>query len=254
MPHFTTGTRQTNNTVMSQPRTKINPLTAIAGGSGILNFIGGIATNIMNRNFARNQANTAWQRELEQWHRANAYNAPKAQMERLKAAGLNPNMVYGTGTQATGQAASSAPNAQTAKFQAQYQQLDAAERIAKIKNIEADTMATITGEKYTGTKIEGQQYKNAVDAVKAQWAQDGQLRAELLAKLGLTNTAKDLNIARKKLIQAQETLTNNKANLMKSGLNNSDNVILRLIGTWGVKNPVEASQLLIWLGSLGNNL
>lgn len=45
----------------------------------------------------------AW--NLEQWNRENAYNAPTAQMARLKAAGLNPNLVYGSG--AANQAASS---------------------------------------------------------------------------------------------------------------------------------------------------
>lgn len=31
------------------------------------------------------------------WNAANAYNSPQAQMERLKEAGLNPNMIYGSG-------------------------------------------------------------------------------------------------------------------------------------------------------------
>lgn len=44
---------------------------------------------------------------LEQWNRANEYNSPAAQMERLKAAGLNPNLVYGNGTDAAGKAAPS---------------------------------------------------------------------------------------------------------------------------------------------------
>lgn len=34
---------------------------------------------------------------LEQWNRENAYNHPSAQMERLRAAGLNPNLVYQSG-------------------------------------------------------------------------------------------------------------------------------------------------------------
>lgn len=33
----------------------------------------------------------------ENWQMENAYNSPKAQMARLKAAGLNPNLVYGSG-------------------------------------------------------------------------------------------------------------------------------------------------------------
>lgn len=34
---------------------------------------------------------------LEDWERQNTYNSPAAQMARLKAAGLNPNLVYGSG-------------------------------------------------------------------------------------------------------------------------------------------------------------
>lgn len=47
--------------------------------------------------------------QLEQWNRANAYNSPVAQMERYKAAGLNPYLIYGNGQSSAGMAASSAP-------------------------------------------------------------------------------------------------------------------------------------------------
>lgn len=36
-------------------------------------------------------------KNLEMWNLNNAYNSPEAQMERLRKAGLNPNMVYGSG-------------------------------------------------------------------------------------------------------------------------------------------------------------
>lgn len=34
---------------------------------------------------------------IDQWQRNNNYNTPKAQMERFKEAGLNPNLMYGQG-------------------------------------------------------------------------------------------------------------------------------------------------------------
>ena len=43
-------------------------------------------------------ANLKYQKDLEQWYRENEYNAPDEQMRRLRNAGLNPNLVYGTGT------------------------------------------------------------------------------------------------------------------------------------------------------------
>lgn len=38
----------------------------------------------------------AYQRNLEQWNRENAYNSPSEVIKRLQAAGLNPNLAYGT--------------------------------------------------------------------------------------------------------------------------------------------------------------
>lgn len=51
----------------------------------------------------QNQSNSQMQelqyrRQLEMWNRQNAYNSPKSQMTRLKEAGLNPNLVYGSGS------------------------------------------------------------------------------------------------------------------------------------------------------------
>ena len=54
----------------------------------------------MNSTLWTNAANEEMQQQqnkwnLEQWHRNNAYNHPAAQMQRLKAAGLNPDLLYG---------------------------------------------------------------------------------------------------------------------------------------------------------------
>lgn len=39
---------------------------------------------------------------LDDWNRVNEYNHPSQQMQRLKEAGLNPNLVYGSGSGASG--------------------------------------------------------------------------------------------------------------------------------------------------------
>lgn len=48
------------------------------------------------------RADTVWEREKayneELWAKQNEYNSPAAQMQRLKEAGLNPNLMYGQGT------------------------------------------------------------------------------------------------------------------------------------------------------------
>lgn len=73
-----------------------------------LPIVGGIAEGIINSRTAKRNtdmtikankemAEYQYSKDLEMWNRGNVYNAPEAQMERLKAAGLNPNMVYGGG-------------------------------------------------------------------------------------------------------------------------------------------------------------
>lgn len=60
------------------------------------------ATNAMNYRIMQetNRANRAlseyeWSKNLQMWNLQNEYNTPSAQMARYKAAGLNPNLIYG---------------------------------------------------------------------------------------------------------------------------------------------------------------
>lgn len=56
-------------------------------GSGIVGTLGNMALSAFTN-----------KKNIQNWNRQNAYNHPKMQMERLKSAGLNPNLVYGSGT------------------------------------------------------------------------------------------------------------------------------------------------------------
>lgn len=64
---------------------------------------------------AKKAATTAYNREVELWRMNNEYNTPAAQIQRLKDAGLNPALIYGTGSSvATGVSkAAHAPQAST---------------------------------------------------------------------------------------------------------------------------------------------
>lgn len=79
--------------------------TAIAAGVSALSAGGQIyAAGKMNRKTRQwNEMMYQKQREdaLADWDRVNAYNSPEAQMARFKAAGLNPNLIYGQGTEAS---------------------------------------------------------------------------------------------------------------------------------------------------------
>lgn len=78
----------------------------VSGGSNILdtgvNAVLQGAQNKKNRKFAEKMYNRQRADALSDWNMQNAYNAPSAQMERLKNAKLNPNLIYGTGVQASG--------------------------------------------------------------------------------------------------------------------------------------------------------
>lgn len=106
--------------------------------------------NKKSRDFARSESELAYQRDQEMWHMQNAYNSPQQQMERLKAAGLNPNLVYGA--TAPGNQTGSAPTYTPAegkyglpKFSipdmlSMYQMFEM--RNAQIDNVKAGTQNT----------------------------------------------------------------------------------------------------------------
>lgn len=64
--------------------------------SGVLNFVSGAVTNRNNRRFSREQYNLQRKHALEDRSWYEDYNSPVSQMARLKAAGLNPNLIYGS--------------------------------------------------------------------------------------------------------------------------------------------------------------
>lgn len=108
----------------------------IVGGiiSGVSSLLGGLGSSAMNNKAVQdtNKANMeiakyqaqwqqqenekAYQRSLNMWNLQNEYNSPTQQMARIRAAGLNPNLVYGNGV--TGNSSGPAPQYEPAKFNA----------------------------------------------------------------------------------------------------------------------------------------
>ena len=95
----------------------------IAGGASLLGSALGFGsqkkTNKANMELAKYQNEwqtqeneKAYQRNLQMWNLQNEYNSPTQQMARLRSAGLNPNLVYGSGV--TGNSTGSAPQYQPA--------------------------------------------------------------------------------------------------------------------------------------------
>lgn len=92
-----------------------------------LNLFGNLFTNSQNRrsieetnrlNYQMQQEQLAWNERM--WHMNNEYNTPANQMQRLKEAGLNPNLLYGNPSQGTSSAPAQGTNpAQAQAFQMQ---------------------------------------------------------------------------------------------------------------------------------------
>lgn len=85
----------------SQPQTPMigQILSGIAGVGQSLIQRGTDKRNIAAQNkYNKELAKYTYDLDLEQWNRANKFNSPLANMARLKEAGLNPNLVYGTGS------------------------------------------------------------------------------------------------------------------------------------------------------------
>ena len=78
----------------------MDPLSSAALISGGIGLVGGLISHgDVKEQYKYNKKlqDNAFAHNVEMWNMQNAYNTPSAQMERLQAAGLNPNLVYGNG-------------------------------------------------------------------------------------------------------------------------------------------------------------
>lgn len=90
----------------------LNSKAGLAGLQGAMDF----GTAMWQNTQAKKAATKAYTREVDLWRMNNEYNTPAAQVQRLKDAGLNPALIYGTGSSvATGvsKGAAHAPQAAT---------------------------------------------------------------------------------------------------------------------------------------------
>lgn len=148
---------------------------AIGGLAGLAsNLIGGFISNRSQDKTARENkelAEYSYSKDLEMWNRTNEYNLPSSQMARLREAGLNPNLVYGSGGAKTESATMPKYNAPTMDynykpmldplqalgafqdFQLRGAQINNAR--AQTKNIEADTALKVTNEFVNAWKYKG---------------------------------------------------------------------------------------------------
>ena len=86
------------------------PIPAAVLGA-LIGTAGSIGSSIASNKGALRRQRLADRENIRFWNMQNQYNHPKAQMERLQKAGLNPNLIYGSSVAgATGSAGSIAPS------------------------------------------------------------------------------------------------------------------------------------------------
>lgn len=130
---------------MSVTASAMATAAGIAGGAQLLgsgiSAYGAAQANRRGIKLAREMRKS----DIEMWHEANKYNSPIMQMQRLREAGLNPNLVYGNGATHTAQQAPAAKVPEVQNELASLGQLNAVPIISmyqdmKIKNAQIDNI------------------------------------------------------------------------------------------------------------------
>ena len=166
-------------------------------------------------------AEYSYGKDLEMWNRMNLYNTPAAQMERLKAAGLNPKLVYGAGNVA-GNVSGKAPeyNAPTMDYRGiphikapdlggivqgfqstRLQEQRIANERAREANILGDTTLKLIGAE--GKSIDNKT-KDHLLGLQVKYLEEAQ-------KAGIEKTQSEISLNQKKLVELGEIIGTKKA-------------------------------------------
>ena len=139
----------------------------------------------------KEMAEYAYSRDLEQWERANLYNAPTQQMARLREAGLNPAMIYGSGGAKTTAAQlpkyqapraeykADAPNLGALNMLGMYQ--DFALKSAQIDNVKAQTEGKELDNAITG-------FNKSIKAIEHKWKTGQRVFQDAASKTWMKST------------------------------------------------------------------
>lgn len=194
----------------------------IGAGSSLLgNIFGASSQNSANKtNLKINQMNNEFNERMMQkqmdyntmmWNKQNAYNDPKAQRERLEAAGLNPYMMLNGGNTGVAQAAGSTSAATAAgaapqqAFLPDFSGIPQAILMAKQgQNIDADTHNKVIDNQTQGIR-NLQQFANMVADTESK---------KVMNKLNQTI----LSYADQMQMEQLRNLQNQNANLLREGL------------------------------------
>lgn len=149
----------------------MNPNLLISGASTLANLIGGAANrrSVQKQNDRSEMYNTLMynrqrQDALSDWNMQNAYNDPSAQMQRLKAAGLNPNLVYGNGADAQSQSAPRSSSVGQPQFRPKdYDFGSVAQQALMMQQAQANIARTNAETEAIKSRTVGTEFQNSVN-------------------------------------------------------------------------------------------
>lgn len=169
---------------------------ALGAGASIMGGINAGRVAKIQRKGQMDLAQYAYQKDLEMWNRNNEYNSPAEQMKRLQAAGLNPNMVYGSGS-VVGNTSGSIPQF---KSPSQYPVANVLEKIGPALNmISAFQDFQLKREQINNIQAQNELIKNK-SITEA-------LNPDLVkSRTGLTNAQTDYTIQNQMKVGAEESL------------------------------------------------
>ncbi|QCQ85007.1 DNA pilot protein [Blackfly microvirus SF02] len=181
----------------------------IGGAASIIGQgINAISTGSMNkktREWNEKQYGIQRANALADWNAQNAYNAPEQQMARLKAAGLNPNLVYGNGATAT--SAQPVRSTSTADWKPQAPQVN----------------ATAVTDSYFDSRIKNQTVTNMQLQAKVLEQEALDKKMDISGK-GITQARNQYDLDMAQRLQAN-TIAQAEGNLERIGLGNAKTIV-----------------------------
>ncbi len=207
--------------------------------------------NIMRQSRANKQlAEYSYSKNYEQWLRENEYNTPAMQMQRLQDAGLNPNLVYGTGSvagntttqgpkyqQQAADYSKQSPKVQVAgalqnhMMMAQIKSIQAATEEVDLRNIATKEQRGESPVKYTGTS-----YVDKKGNIQVEKTTKNKQYQEFIKRTELTKT--QLSNA-----QFNTMISKWKAGLAAQNLNPNDNILLKTVADIINKLDINIAQV-----------
>jgi len=218
---------------------------AIGGAiGGVASIVGQSMANKANQRLAEYQN----QQNLAQWAKQNEYNSPSQQMQRLKEAGINPNMAYAKGT--INNTVSSSPRMERAEAKSLTQnmpQLGNFMSLAQIQQIKEQTEAQ---------RLANEQTRINMGKETAPMKEDGTSKnLEYTTKFNqAVQSAEDALSAEQKRIWNEKNVTTKelensilkvKKDLADVGINfNNDNPIIRALVTVLAKRGITVEEAI----------